>query len=187
MTATVTKQTPDRAALATDAERKLQMLLPQRQRLAPAVLAGDKQAAMELADVESEITSAKRLLEWVRLAGDEQAELEREALEAEEQARREQARRRAAKLEARVPASREAIDSAMATLFGAMAADVELSRQIRRELVAAGEDRPRVGLEPREAQSAALFHQGVAGLNNLLDIPRPMRGHPRPLAPPAEK
>jgi hypothetical protein len=190
MTATMTerKSTPllDLDVRASDLIARREQLREQQARIAPEAVSDDR-AAQEEADVVSQIVAVDRELDRIALA---RTEIDRREQEAQRQAKEKAiaaAARRAAKSQERVRPSREAIDSTALAYAKALASDCELSQQLARDLRAADDPDPRVGLEPRQVQSGLLYALGAAGVpHGLLDIPRLMQGHPEPVVPPAE-
>jgi hypothetical protein len=187
-TMTERKPTPllDLDVKAADLIARREQLEEQRARIAPEAVVDDR-VAQEEADVLSQLGAVDRELDRIALA---RVEVERRDGEAQQQAEEKAiaaAERRVAKLQERVRPSRETIDSTAAAYARALASDCELSQQIAHELRATGNSRPDVGLEPRQVESGLLYALGAAGVHGLIEIPRPMRGHPEPLVRPVEK
>jgi hypothetical protein len=106
-----TTEAPDLDAIERDAQAQVEALEDQRQRLAPEALVS-AQAKGDLADCESELAEARRALELVGLARQEDSRREAEAIEAEEADRRAKALGEARKLGGKREAAAKAVDDA---------------------------------------------------------------------------
>lgn len=168
-------------AIETDARARVVELEASRGRLALDALT-DRDAAQELADVESELTAARAEIERVGLARGEQ---ERRQVEAAEQAERqaaEQADADAAALQPAVREAAEAVDRAADVFAAAVAAYRDVRSEQAALMVAAGHGDGAAGV--RAYRPAAVVDALAVALRarsvNLDGITH--RHHPQPLA-----
>jgi hypothetical protein len=190
---TATEQTAvDLEALGRDAEARLAELRPQVQRLSLDALT-DPRIASELDDIRSEIASAERAVEQVRLAHTEKG---RRASEAAAEAAREArvvAAARVAELSAELQTAGAEVDAAFAVVCRTVEKWLALGEARDRESVAAGR-RPGANAHAlRAIQLDGAFRfgtrrlpMGVLGLEGFVQ-PRSVRALVQADVRPAEK
>jgi Fic family protein len=187
-TAIPTKQqqaSPDLSMIEQDARRRIEELTEARQRLSLDAIT-DEDAKRELANVESEIAGAERLLEQTQLAADERQRRLREAEQAAAEKVRASVEHRAARLQPEVVKSERSVDLAFAAAAQAVASFLQTQGELDGALRETG-GRGQTGhdLTPSRLEGSLKHHFAAAGVPpRLLDLgPTRTSG---PLAPEAK-